>query len=95
MTSEIIKRDENRATVGAGVSNDADKDVLMIRMDAVSNRVLCDISSVGVTSATASQIARRDENHRPVCMAWNEDDAELQEILTDSNGYILADLVIE
>lgn len=95
MADEIIKRDENHVTVGAGVGDDADLDILMLRVDPVSKRVLATISSIGATLATASSIASRDQNHRPVCLAYDETNDTLQEVLTDENGYILCDLVIE
>lgn len=92
MTSEIILRDENHVTVGAGVSNDSDLDVTMLRVDPITNYLLVNISDIGATSATESQIASRDQNHRTVCMAWNEQDQELQEVLTDTDGNLLADV---
>ena len=94
MTSEIITRDENRRTVGAGIGSDTDQDILMLRVDPVTHYLLCDVSSVGATSANASQIASRDENRRTVCMAWNDTDSELQEVLTDSSGRLLCDLTL-
>ena len=93
MASEIILRDENHVTVGAAISNDTDQDVIMLRVDPVTNYLLTDVSPAGVTSYTESQIARRDENYRPVCLAWNEQDNELQEVLTDENGRILCDIL--
>ena len=92
MANEILKRDENHVTVGAGVSNDADQDILMLRVDPVTGYLLADITEVGATSATESQIARRDGNHVPVCLAWNADDQELQEVLTDASGNLLCDI---
>jgi len=92
MADEILKRDENYVTVGAGVSNDVDQDILMLRVDPVTGYLLADITEVGATSATESQIARRDGNHVPVCLAWNEEANELQEILTDASGNLLCDI---
>jgi hypothetical protein len=94
MSDEIITRDENRRTVCAGIGNDADADILMLRVDPVTNYVLCDITAGSATSATASQIASRDENRRTVCMGWDETNEILQEVLTDSSGRILCDLTI-
>jgi hypothetical protein len=92
MANEILKRDENFRTVVAGVSNDADQDVLMFRVDPITNYLLVNITDTGATSATESQIASRDGNHRPVCLAWNEQDQELQEVLTDTDGNLLCDV---
>jgi hypothetical protein len=92
MADEIILRDENHVTVGAGIGNDVDQDILMLRVDPVTGYLLCNITDTGATSATESQIASRDQNHRTVCMAWNEQDQELQEVLTDVDGNLLADV---
>jgi hypothetical protein len=92
MADEVIIRDENSRTVGAGVSNDADQDILMLRVDPITNYLLVDITDVGATSGTASPIASRDQNSRTVCMGWDATNGVLQEILTDENGYILCDV---
>ncbi len=93
--SEILKRDENFVTVAGAVTDDTDKEVTMVRMDPVTNRVLASVSISGSAIGAGGQVARRDENHVPVCLAYNEDDDELQEVLTDENGYILCDVVFE
>jgi len=93
MSNEVIERDQNSRTVGAGVGNDADQDITMLRVDPVSKYLLVEIAVETSGSATASQIASRDQNSRTVCMAWNEDDDELQEILTDENGNLLCDVI--
>jgi len=92
MSDEIIDRDENFRTVGAAVTDDADQEITMLRVDPVTGYLLCSIVADTAGLQTASQIARRDENSRPVCLAWNEQDQELQEILTDEDGYLLCDL---
>lgn len=92
--SEIIKRDKNNVIVGAGLDNDTSDDVVMLRVDAATNYLLANIQEVAATAATESQIASRDENHKTVVMAWDETNGVLQEVLTDSNGRILCDLLI-
>lgn len=92
MADEIIQRDDNRRTVGAGVGNDADQDILMLRVDPVTNYLLVDVAAGSATSANANQVASRDGNHRPVCMGWDETNEVLQEILTDENGLLLCQL---
>lgn len=92
MASEIILRDGNHATVGAGIGNDADQDVLMLRVDPVTNYLLVNAEDGSATSATSSQIASRDGNHKTVCMGWDETNGVLQEILTDSDGNLLCDV---
>lgn len=92
MSSEIIKRDQNFRTVGAAVTDDADQDVTMLRVDPVTRYLLIDVTNVGATSANSGSIARRDQNYRPVCLAYDEDNDQLVEVLTDENGYLLADI---
>lgn len=92
MASEIILRDGNHATVGAGVSDDANLFVTMLRVDPATNYLLAEITSVGATSAIASEIASRDGNHKTVCMAWDATNGVLQEILTDTDGSLLCDV---
>lgn len=93
MSSEIIKRDQDFRTVGAGVSNDASQDVLMLRVDPVTKYLLVNLADVSATSATSVQIAKRDGNYRPVCLAWDDTNKVLQEVLTDSNGNLLCDVL--
>jgi hypothetical protein len=40
MNDEILRRDENRITVMAGITDDADKDIKMFRVDPTSKRLL-------------------------------------------------------
>lgn len=94
MSDEIIKRDQNHATVGAGISNDSDQEILMLRVDPVTKYLLVDRTEAASTAENATQIAKRDQNHRTVCMAWNEEAGEVQEILTDENGNLLVDMLI-
>lgn len=91
---ETILRDENRVTVGAGVSPDADLDISMLRVDPITNYLLIDIGASTTGANTASQIASRDENFRTVCMGYDETNDVLQEILTDENGLLLCDVDI-
>lgn len=92
MASEIISRDQNFVTVGAGVSNDVSQDVTMLRVDPVTKYLLVNIEDTGSTAGITSEIASRDQNHVPVCMAWDETNGVLQEILTDTDGNILCDV---
>lgn len=92
MASEIISRDQNSATVGAGVTDDASLDVTMFRVDPVTGYLLVTASSVGATSGNSNSIASRDENQRTVCMGYDETNDILVEILTDENGYLLCDI---
>jgi len=40
MPDEILKRDQNRVTVLAGVTNDSDMDITMLRVDPITKRLL-------------------------------------------------------
>ena len=92
MASEIILRDENHITVEAGVSDDANQDITMLRVDPVTGYLLVAISSTTATSANTNSVARRDQNHIPVCLGYDETNDILVEILTDENGYLLCDI---
>lgn len=91
--NEIIKRDQNFRTVGAGVSNDSDRTIEMLRVDPVTKYLLADLSATSASSANSVQIAKRDQNYRPVCLAWDETNQILQEVLTDSAGNLLCDVI--
>lgn len=92
--NEIILRDQNHVTVGAAVTNDVSKDITMLRVDPVTKYLLVSVTSASPTSAVSAQIASRDQNHRPVCLAWDETNRVLQEVLTDTDGNILCDIEI-
>ena len=92
MADEIVKRDTNHKTVGAGIDNDANQNVSMLRTDPVTNYLMVDFTGVGATSANTSEIASRDGNHQPVSMAWDDTNKVLQEVLTDDNGLLLVQL---
>ena len=92
--SEIITRDENSATIGAGVSSVDSASILMMRVDPVTGYVLTEITETAATAGNSGQIASRDQNHRTVVMGWNEVTQQPEEILTDVNGRILCDLLI-
>lgn len=94
MSSEIILRDQNHVTVGAAITNDSDQDVTMLRCDPVTKYLLVTISDTGATSAISGPIAKRDQNHVPVCLGWDETNQVTQEILTDSSGNLLCDVLI-
>ncbi len=52
MSSEIIKRDQNFVTVLAGITDDSDQDVTMLRVDPITKRLLVKATGLatGVTS---------------------------------------------
>lgn len=92
MADEVIKRDQNHVTVGAAVTGDSNQDITMLRVDTTTGYLLVKVSN-GSGSGTASQIASRDQNHRTVCMAWDEVNEVLQEVATDSSGNLLVEFI--
>jgi hypothetical protein len=40
MANEILKRDQNRVTVIAGITDDSDQDIVMVRQDPITKEVL-------------------------------------------------------
>lgn len=92
MADEVILRDQNSVIVGAGVTDDANQDITMFRVDPVTSYLLIDVNATTSSSANDQQIAKRDQNNTPVCLAWNESEQKLEEVLTDENGYILCDI---
>lgn len=92
MSNEVLKRDQNHVTVGGAIGNDSDQDISMLRVDPTTKELLINISSDGTSSGVQRPIAKRDQNFKPVCLAWDETNQQLQEILTDSNGYLLVDV---
>lgn len=55
MADEILKRDENHVTVLAGVTDDANQFVTMLRVDPVTKRLL--ISATGLGSGTVTSVS--------------------------------------
>lgn len=89
MAGEIIERDQNHETVGAGVDPNNTAAVVMLRVDPATDYLLVSLAGSSVGLGTLSSIAKRDQNHRTVIMGWNESTQQLQEIPVDDNGYIL------
>lgn len=52
---EVLKRDQNHVTVSAGVTNDADLDVIMLRTDPTTKRLLVDAEISSDTSGLATE----------------------------------------
>lgn len=92
MADEVLLRDQNHVTVAAGVSPDSDLDISMFRVDPVTSYLLVDVTASGAAVGNSGQIAKRDQNFRPVCLAYDEDNDELVEVLTDSDGNLLVDI---
>lgn len=94
MADEIIQRDKDHKTVAAGITNDAAEDISMLRVDPATDYLLVNIREAPASGANAATVAKRDQNHKPVMMGWNETTGQPQELLVDADGYILCDLLI-
>lgn len=92
MASEILKRDENHVTVGGAVTQDSDQDVAMLRVDPVTKYLLVSLDAASAGLNTSGNIAKRDGNHVPVCLGYDETNDEVVEILTDAQGNLLCDI---
>jgi hypothetical protein len=72
MTDEILKRDQNRVTVLAGVTDDANQYTTMLRVDPVTKRLL--ISATGAGTGTVSEMQDSDTNG--VAITWTDPTTE-------------------
>ena len=50
MADEILRRDQNRITVLAGITDDADQDIVMFRIDPISKRLKIAIDPASITT---------------------------------------------
>lgn len=94
----MLKRDENRVTVGGGVTDDSNKTVEPLRTDPVTGRLLIEI--YGVTSTTPSTlktVAYKDGNYANTGIAVTDDaNSTVTPLIIDSrNNYLFVDLLIE
>jgi len=89
MADEVLKRENNHKTVAAGVSS-VDEDILMLRVDPITNGLLMQIVEDSLVP-TAIDMVKRDQNHKPTVYGIsNTDGVTLIPIRTDENGYLLA-----
>jgi len=86
MNGEIISRDQNQYHIGAAVTNDAAKDITMLRIDPVTGELVINITVDSAANGTGSTVARRDGNQYTVAMGYDETNDRLVEIATDENG---------
>ena len=54
MADEIISRDDNRNPVLAGITNDANEDIVQLRIDAISGRLLVSLPVSAAQTWTAT-----------------------------------------
>jgi hypothetical protein len=89
MSSEIIKREGNHRTVGAGIDNVAGTDILMLRVDPTTNRLLVAAIADSLIPTPAT-VVKRDENHKPTFYGISSvDGVTLVPIRTDEDGNLL------
>lgn len=94
MAEEVIKRDSNHKVIGAGVTDDAAQEIRMLRVNPMTDYILVAFAGSGPAGpSTGKRPAKRDQNHKPMALGWNEDTQQVQEILTDEDGYIICKMV--
>ena len=65
----------------------------MLRVDPVTGYLLIQLTNATNPTTASSAIASRDQNHRTVCMGWDETNETVEEIRTDINGNLLVKFV--
>ena len=89
MADEILKREDNYKTVAAGVSS-VDEDILMLRVDPITNGLLMNVIADTLTPTDADMV-KRDQNHKPTVYGISSvDGVTLVPIRTDEDGNLLA-----
>jgi len=59
MADEVLRRDQNYVTVLAGIEDDADQDIAMLRVHPTTKRLLISASFTGVADTIFSNILGR------------------------------------
>ena len=87
------KRDSNKITVGLAYDG---TNTQPLKVDASTGRLIIEITPVASFPATSSPAIKRDSNSVPLALAVT-DNADLtpSPLLTDSNGLLIIDLVVE
>lgn len=90
MADEVLKREQNHKTVGAGISTTT-SDILMFRADPITNLIIASVEGDSIV-ATSLDANKRDENYIPTVYGISDaDGVTLIPIRTDDNGYLLAE----
>jgi hypothetical protein len=71
VADEILKSDQNHRRVVAGIANDASQDILMLRLDPVTKRLLVDIGSGG-SSGTQYTEGDTDASITGTAIMWED-----------------------
>ena len=79
-------RDNNRVTVGLGVSSADGVTTLPIQIDAATGRLLISVTSVVEAGGEVSTDAPRDGNHVPAALGFKSDDSGVGGIAMDSRN---------
>ena len=86
--NSIANRDQNDRPVGLGVSSVDLKTPLELRVDPVTNYLLCQIMDTTVGNVTTRH--RIDQNDIATSYGWNG--TEIVPLAVDSNGYLLCQM---
>jgi len=88
MADEIISRDDNRVTVIAGVTDDASEDIVQLRIDPTTGRLLVSIS--GASSAVEEIVGTIDGANKTFTLTNSPDPAT--SLWLDVNGSVWAEV---
>ena len=87
------KRDNNRITVGLAYD---ETNTQPLKVDASTGTLIVEITPVASLPATSSPAIKRDSNDIPVVLAVTDDaNSTPSPLLTDSNGLLIVDVLIE
>ena len=92
MANTNAKHDENRVTVGLGVSSVDDISTIPIEVDDATNRLMISVSTDSLSPTTATQ-DKRDGNYVPTLYGVSSVNGVTPiPIRTDENGALLLDI---
>lgn len=90
------KRDQNFVTTALGRSSSSATDTALWKVDPVTNRALVVIASNPPASVTTLSAVKRDQNYKPTMYGVSSvDGTTLVPIRTDTDGYLLIDILLE
>ena len=91
------KRDQNRVTVGMGVTDDADKTPSQLLVDPSTERLLIDITVVATSTPVLGTVASHDADYTTTKLGVYDDSTKtVSTLLIDSrNGYLYCDVLVE
>lgn len=91
-----LKRDSNNRPVAGAVTDDANKTVVPLKVDAVSGRLLLQVDkSSGGAPTVANQPASRDGNNEPVSLVKGSDSNVYPLHIDATSGHLSIDVTFE